>query len=245
MPFELAVPYGLDPDGAEVRPSDAHRGTAYVCPDSGCGGELIYRSGPLVQPHFAHKVASERCDFWHETEAHLRAKQLVVRLIAAGAPVELVRRCAECDGKVSQQLPRGIAAASLEYLLPSGLRADVALLGPGGAPRAIVEIYPTHAVDAEKAAALADLPWIELQAEELLEDSGRWRPLQDRFRPTRCSLCRFGGTRPFTGEGRLLVACPLPGAGEVAAVTGCPRCPYFIGVRGGGIFCFGNERGTR
>lgn len=236
----LKVPFGLDPTGAAVRPGDAARALGCVCPS--CGQPLVYRHGPINQAHFAHSVESPRCEFWEETEAHWRAKHLVAALINEHRAVTLHRRCAECGGDAEQSLPQGLATATLEHLLPSGLRADVALLGDDGAVRAIVEICSTHAVDQPKAAVLADLPWIELRAEEVLATPTQWRPLQDHFRPLRCARCRYGATRPFGGTLRLTVPCPLPGAGAVTAATSCPPCPYFVGVRVEGVYCFGNDR---
>lgn len=247
MTIELKVPYGLDAAGSEVRPGAATRGTAYVCPDPSCDSrELVLKRGAIVQAHFAHKVLPARCDFWEETEAHLRAKQLVASLIATGASVTLVRRCVACAGEVRQALPSGIASASLEYPLSTRLRADVALLGADGEVRAIVEILSTHEVDAAKAMVLADLPWVELRAERLLSAPTDWRALQDHFRPAHCARCRYAAVRPFTGTNRLAVECPLPDAGgSVTAITTCPRCPYLIGVKDDGVFCYGNNRATR
>lgn len=244
---ELMVPYGLDPAGSEVRPGAAMRGAAYVCPSPICERrELVLKRGRIVQAHFAHKVLPAHCDFWEETEAHVRAKQLVASLISTGARVTLARRCATCAGEVPQPLPSGIASASLEYRLPTGLRADVALLGADGRVRAIVEILSTHEVDAIKATVLADLPWVELRAEELLAAPNEWRALQDHLRPVHCARCLYAAVRPFTGPERRSVECPLPNmGGPVTAVTTCPRCPYLIGVKDGGVFCYGNDRGAR
>ncbi len=241
---ELKVPYGLDAVGSEVRPDAAIRSMAYMCPSPICERrELVLKRGPIVQAHFAHKVLPARCDFWEETEAHLRAKQLVAALIETGAQVTLVRHCATCGGEVRQALPSGTASASLEHVLPTGLRADVALLGANGQVRAIVEILSTHEVDAAKAAVLADLPWVELRAEELLATPREWRMLQDHLRPVHCARCRYAAVRPFIGSDRLSVECPLPDVGgSVIAVATCPRCPYLIGVKDGGVFCYGNDR---
>lgn len=239
----LKVPFGLDPNGAEVRPTDDARVLTCVCPS--CRQPLIYRHGPINQAHFAHIADSPRCEFWEETEDHWRAKHLVANMLNESQAITLRRRCGDCGGETEQPLPTIKARATVEHLLQSGLRADVALLEDGGQVRAIIEIFATHAVDQTKAEALAGLPWIELRAAEVLAAPHAWRPVQDHFRVVRCARCKYGATHPFSGQHRITVECPLPQAGAVPAATTCPPCPYFVGVRAEGIFCFGNDRAAR
>ncbi|HKJ01556.1 MAG TPA: hypothetical protein VJ997_03845, partial [Longimicrobiales bacterium] len=52
-----------------------------------------------------------------------------------------------------------------------------------------VEILATHAVDADKAARLS-VPWIEIDAEELLDRPYWWVAVQDGLKPFSCARCR-------------------------------------------------------
>lgn len=237
---ELLVPYGMTSDDIEVRPPDALRGMAYACP--ACRGELILKAGAIVTRHFAHKSPPELCDFWHESEDHLRAKQLIAAAINGRADVWFVRRCSSCGFDFDVRLPAGVARATLEYTLPGGMRADVALLAHDGTVRAVLEVCATHACEPEKVAALGDLPWAEFDASALLVAGLRWRALRDHFRPYRCTRCKATTRRVFTSSSQWTrVMCPLPGAGEVLAVETCASCEFFAGVEGHAILCAGGR----
>lgn len=65
--------------------------------------------------------------------------------------------------------------------------ADVALLGETGDPVAIVEKHHRHPVDEMKAEKLRGLPWLQLEATDVLENLGHWRPtLLGNLRSPRC-----------------------------------------------------------
>ncbi len=234
---DLEVPFALASDGAEVRPEDATRGATYTCPD--CRQPVILRAGPIVRTHFAHKASGVPCDFWFETEAHLRAKQRIAKAVEAHEEVRFVRCCRTCSFEYEQPLPADIARASLEHLLPGGLRADVALLGADGTVRAVLEVFATHECELEKIEALAGMPWAEFSASEILGDGLVWRPRADHFRPFTCMRCRATRARPFVGPGRLRIECPLPGAGEVLAVETCGQCRHFAGFDHATLLCAG------
>lgn len=237
MEYELAVPFALSEDGMEVRPEAATRGGPYTCPD--CKMLLILRAGPERRVHFAHKERAADCQFWTETEAHLRAKQRVAAAINARQAVRFIRTCESCSQEHDQPLPTGIARASLEHVLAGGLRADIALLEDDGVVRAVLEIYATHECEPEKIDGLAGIPWAEFSASEVLENDLRLRPRQDHFRRFVCARCRVITSRPFVGAERLRVACPLPGAGEVMAVETCGPCRFFAGFDRGTLLCSG------
>lgn len=233
---ELEVPFALTMEDAEVRPEAATRGTAYRCP--ACGAPVVLRAGPQRRVHFAHKARSERCDFWTETEAHLRAKWRFAAAIEGGLPVQFVRRCESCSREHMQPLPDGIARASLEHHLPNGLRADVALLAEDGTVRAVIEVFATHECQPQKIEELAGTPWAEFTASEILQREDLvLRPRQDHFRRFVCGRCRAIRPRPFVGEARMYVDCPLPDAGRVLAVERCGPCTFFAGFDGGTLLC--------
>jgi hypothetical protein len=52
-----------------------------------------------------------------------------------------------------------------------------------------VEICKSHAVGDEKA-ELLELPWIELDAAQVLKDPFNWHPVQMRLKPLVCQNCR-------------------------------------------------------
>ena len=147
---ELKVPFALDENGEEVYPKEANKKTQYYCPD--CNKELIFKSGEINTPHFAHKYDPEYCDFHHypETENHLRAKWKVRDAVNQNKTIYLTRCCYECRSPFTQIVPTKNLHASLEYTLSSGHRADVAILDEADKLKAVIEIQETHPVDEEK-----------------------------------------------------------------------------------------------
>lgn len=234
---QLRVPYGIDATGGEVRPETCVAATKVVCPD--CGGPLLLRSGQQRRAHFAHRVTPQRggCDFWTETEAHLRAKKLVAAAVEARHQIDLIRRCHECGRDAAQPLQSEIVHAQLEYRLSNGLRADVALFDDAARLRAIIEICASHECEPEKVAALSAVPWAEFDASEILSKAFRWRARSDHLEPFRCDRCRMGKWRLFEGEGLLNIACPLQGGHQVRAAESCAPCAFFDGVRPGAVHC--------
>lgn len=195
---ELRVPFGVSSDGSEVRPANARRDERYLCPD--CNGDLLLRAGSQRQRHFAHRLLPGECDFWHETEEHLRAKRLIAGCILLRKPVVFIRKCSECGQLGEQPMPTDIVKTSYEYRLPSGYRADVALFDVTGALRAVIEVCATHACEPEKVAGM-HVPWAEFDASHLLTAGIRWQPIADCFRPYRCSRCRSARVTAGLGAG--------------------------------------------
>jgi len=126
---------------------------------------------------------------------HRAAKRLVVRVIeewrtGSGPRPCVDRRCPvwSCDGGIVQDLPDDITHAEAEVRLADGSIGDVVLFR-GAEPACVVEILATHAVDADKAARLS-VPWIEIDAEELLDRPYWWVAVQDGLKPFSCARCR-------------------------------------------------------
>jgi hypothetical protein len=71
--------------------------------------------------------------------------------------------------------------------LPDGSVADVVLFR-GDHAAAAIEIRAKHRVSEEKARRLA-IPWVELEAAEVLERPYWWTAVQDGLRPFRCPVC--------------------------------------------------------
>lgn len=159
-----------------MRPSSARKGVPYRCPS--CKDPLIFKAGPIRVRHFAHD-RSATCT--SESVLHHTAKLLV----AEQRRPAVLRKCTACFEMREQTLEREIA--QLEYRLPSGRVADVALL-VGGRPSCAVEVRVTHAVTLQKAQEIG-LPWIEVDAEDIVRDPEVWRPSKDRLGRFRCRDC--------------------------------------------------------
>jgi predicted RNA-binding Zn-ribbon protein involved in translation (DUF1610 family) len=186
----LAVPFGLVADGSFVLPWDADPTLEYSCP--GCGAALALRTSKTRRAHFAHR-RGEGCSA--ESLLHRAAKRLVLRVVeewirGTGPRPCLDRRCSVwgCDGGVVQDLPGDITHAAAEVRLPDGSIGDVVLFR-GEEPACVVEIRATHAVDAEKALRLT-VPWVEVDADELLDRPYWWVAEQDGLRPFTCPRCQ-------------------------------------------------------
>jgi len=183
-----AVPLARGPDGTLVRPHEAETGVDYSCP--GCGASVSLRSGDRRRAHFAHRRESCAPD----SALHRSAKAQVVEVIrewkAGRGPRPCISRtCPKfgCDGGVVQDLPDSVTHALVEVRLASGHVGDVVLFRDSE-PAVVIELLVTSAVSEEKAARL-DLPWVELEAKELLDRPYWWVARQDGLRPFQCPTC--------------------------------------------------------
>lgn len=187
---ELKIPCAVDQAGKIFLPGEAEPGGRYFCPS--CGNLVIFRKGEVRTPHFAHKK-SATCSL--ETVLHKSAKMLIREAVMRwrheghAAPM-IYRTCKKCG--MEQGIPlQKVDDAVLEYQLDQ-YRIDVALLA-GGKPVLGVEIFVTHEVDEEKFKKLG-VPFIELEALSVLEDSERWHPIRttlDEFTDEfTCESCR-------------------------------------------------------
>lgn len=246
-PPAFRIPFARTAQGERVRPEDGTTGP-FTCPDCKTGVSLRrahMREGSPVRAHFAHRPAID-CGFsYGEGELHLLAKGVAATAVNERRPVALLRACARCQRITEQRMPERVARATLEYRLPSGRRADVALLDQAGELLAIIEVLESHAVDAVKRADLVGLRWCEIQARDIVAAAGaaastqRWPLAQDELLPFTCRPCRFSEVRAWQGSARLQVECPLPTAGTVLAVEACGGCPYYLDVSTEGIRCWG------
>jgi len=188
MNLDLKTPLAIEAaTGALVSAEDAKRGETYFCP--GCGDELIFKAGAVKVHHFAHKP-SQICS--QETIIHKTAKLVIKQAIAswkAGtgpAPV-IRRRCEVCRTRIDVPLPEKVDRAALEVRLDNGFIVDLGLM-VNGRPEAGIEIFVTHAVDAEKSENLA-LPFVELDGYAVIDNPLQWTPIKDHFRPFTCRAC--------------------------------------------------------
>jgi hypothetical protein len=167
----VLLAWARDRAGAKVNaralaPRDRRGRAPFTC--LGCGEPLVPHLGRVRARHFAHLPGS-RCPLTApETALHLDAKERLLALCAdafAGRRrVALLARCPGCRRVALRDLAaEGDAAVAEGAVGP--LRADVLVLARG-APALALEVKVSHAVDAEKEAALAaaGVPALELDA---------------------------------------------------------------------------------
>jgi hypothetical protein len=151
-----------------LEPADRRRRAPFTC--LGCGEELVPHLGKVRAPHFAHLPGSACPLTAPETALHLDAKERLLALcedaFAGRRRVTLLARCATCRRAAPRDLAREGDRAVTEGAI-GALRADVLVLAGERATLAI-EVVVTHAVDAQKEAALAaaGVPAIEIDASE-------------------------------------------------------------------------------
>lgn len=184
------VPFGLTEGNTLIDPDNAVPKGCYFCPS--CKTRLTRRAGQR-RPHFAHRP-SMTCS--GESVIHQIAKLLVKQVFESartgGRAITLVITCAFCFEEFSPEFPLHSAnMAQLEGRLQSGRIADV-LLSHDDEPRLAIEIFASHAVDEVKASAL-DIPWIELEAKEIVANAHRWRARAFKLHRKSCHGCRMRG----------------------------------------------------
>ncbi len=135
------------------------------------------------------KKTSAICDFLEETEKHLRAKCSTVKAINEHKEIFLLRRCSKCKKIGKQFFPVKYRQASIEYILPAGQYADVAILDENNNLTAVIEIIDEQRVDEEKLKALEGIPWGEFSVETIL-GGNEWLVKRDNFKPYVCKDCK-------------------------------------------------------
>lgn len=194
------VPVARTSRGSLVRAMNASHGKSYFCP--GCDAPLTLRKGDVRAAHFAHRH-SGCCS--PETALHKGAKAWIAarfRRRLQNRGTWLPKLAAPCRGTKdpAARPASGACKASawfdlrdLDYdevaeerMTDDGLRPDVLLL-KGGSPILGIEVLVTHAVGAAKAERTGH-PWIEMDAQQLIDSPKAWRPAAGRFPWT--SLCQ-------------------------------------------------------
>ncbi len=185
---EFVIPVALPPKGAPVPPSKAQRGTAYICVE--CRERVLFRKGEIRQPHFAHQGGFS-CS--RESILHRAGKLCIAHAIEGWKtgtfPKPLVvLKHPVCGQETFYDLPDGVLHTKIEHRIESGRVIDVALMNSEGAVLG-VEIYVTHRVDGAKRLSIP-FPWVELDAEELLEAPSRWVCRQEGGCFPECGTCK-------------------------------------------------------
>lgn len=145
LPTDVALPYGLGPDGKLVPVSDVPRGLACDCICPGCRRPLVAKQGLIIRHHFAH-LADSICTTGFESMVHLLAKELIEKhgvIMIPGVCVTVgntFRHVAD---------PRDLALTDirLEQWI-DGLRPDIVANFEGH--DLIIEVAVTHKADEDK-----------------------------------------------------------------------------------------------
>lgn len=233
---ELLIPYAESEDGRLVTPDDAVSGKMYWCPS--CEADLVLKVGlGLVRRHFSHP-AHGACS--QESVLHNTAKRLLAQCIEEhargdGQQIELVCQCSECHGEWHHPLPRGsFDRAALEVSI-GGYRSDVVAFR-GKEIVLAIEVLVSNAVSSEKSRGLP-VSWIELRAEEALDQPLLWKPVAARLKPIACRPCsaKVERVRQVARAWNIPDDLYTPyrdpeGASYVAAVEKCFRCGEDIPV---------------
>lgn len=183
----LKIPFGVDESGELISAESAQKGSSYSCPS--CGVQLIHRAGEVRAKHFAHPPASN-CGL--ESVLHITAKRLIYMAImnnaSGGQSISLENHCQNCGVIFSTNLlPKTFSNAGLEIGVGDyvcdviGYRGDSVALA--------IEILNTHEVDTKKAANLTAY-WVELKAEDVINDFLKWIPTQANLKESYCNSCK-------------------------------------------------------
>lgn len=195
----LLVPFAYDPQGNSVYPWNAVRGVQYTCPEK---HPLIYKHGPIVCAHFAHK-ADANCTFQcptGESELHWKAKYYLAEYAKCRA-IRLFYVCARCNHQEVFLLanPKNVF---VEYPLGE-FRLDIAYLRNGAGANDIfaLEIYHAHHVPYGKRDFLnSRCVWCEVDAAAVLYEIEQvtrlggdcvvgLHALAGNWMPSECSEC--------------------------------------------------------
>ena len=126
-----------------------------------CGGEVLLCWGDVRQPYLRHVIGSD-CAGGGEGALHRLAKEGLADYLETGERVTFTddRRCSGCNELYTraEQISAG-GSVQVEYGLPDGGRADIALLSAAGEVEAVIEIMDSHATQSARPE-----PWYEVSA---------------------------------------------------------------------------------
>lgn len=179
--FAALITWGLDlQTGKLIRAEQAQRRPGkgrYRCLDERCGRDLTVARSKHGRQHFRHfrNAHAESCVFYSAGGAqtrHSAAQLLLKTLFTEALKLRTAMPLLLFNTPAGPQtvLPFIVAAtAETEWTCPqTGRRADVALLDAAGQPVLLIEVWHTHAVDADKERDFAAYFWIEVEANQVL-----------------------------------------------------------------------------
>ncbi len=172
----ILFPWGLDKSDHLVNIHESESGRPYKCP--GCEGTLFPYKGPKRQHHFHHESGVGSCS--SESQIHAAAKLTILKVFRAvsegGSQPVLSFRCSRCtrDRPGAFDFTR-ITDSEMERKISTGHIGDVVAYSSGSVAL-VVEVRKSHAVPSDKAKKLgcAGIPWVELQAEDIMNNAMDW-----------------------------------------------------------------------
>lgn len=183
----LKVPYGLSADNKLIAAANASKDCTYLCPC--CNAVLVLKAGAVNIAHFAHPT-NANCSA--EGIVHITAKYLIKAAMNDNADGEvsitLEVTCANCSAPAPKQLPyQTFTGAEVEVKVEQYI-CDVVGYKKDGSMFA-VEILNTHKVDTDKAINLP-VYWIELKAEDVIDNPHKWLATQSKLKDCYCDKCK-------------------------------------------------------
>lgn len=200
----LKVPYALNIDSNLVRPFEAQKGEELFCPS--CHESLVVKAGEKLAAtgkgrirHFAHP-ANANCS--QESILHITGKMLVSKAIKDNAKhnksIVVKNTCDNCENGFDSDLPGGMFSYAREEVCLKDItnavnencksyRFDVVAYR-GDSPSLIIEVCVSNPVSEEKGGSIPGY-WIELKAEDLIENHLVWKPTQKKLKNKSCPEC--------------------------------------------------------
>jgi hypothetical protein len=172
------------------------------------------------------------------------AKRALRRALVAwgqgvGPAPQILLTCDACGEERWRPLDRRHGRVALDAHLPHGRRADLTLSDGAGRLRFIVQLSGGSRLSS-RPESVTGVPVVVLDAEDVVADPLRWRPVRGSGLPRwrcRCSLAR---PLPVDDAFSLRVlACPInsrrecpaqAGAASASVIHDCARCSFFVGI---------------
>ncbi|MGM0609379.1 MAG: competence protein CoiA family protein [Candidatus Muiribacteriota bacterium] len=193
----LNTRYALNGEGQLIFADNATKDESYFCPN--CTSKLIFRAGEKNKWHFAHHETSN-CN--NESLIHAVAKILIINVINDNSKIfesrliKLKYSCLDCNGLYEKfnkltVLKSGLFSSAENEFQIDNYRVDVVAFKKGSnKPNLAIEILNTHKIEQSKGLSLP-IHWIELKAEDVIEDPYFWKPVNHRLKDSICPECSF------------------------------------------------------
>jgi hypothetical protein len=159
---DLELPFGLADDGRLVPVTDVARGLACDCRCPHCQRRLVAKQGDIVRWHFAHE-ADVGCLGAFETMTHRLAKQIIADAGRIKLP-DLVANYRGCGYRVMERADEVLLRDVRIEAWQQGFRPDIVATRVDDGTDLAIEVYVSHACDAEKIARIREreMPAIEI-----------------------------------------------------------------------------------
>lgn len=184
---DLLIPCGETNSGRFVRAADAIANEQYRCPS--CAKPLVLRAGQRRQKHFSHP-SEGACSYesvMHKTAKHLLAQVIKDNTADIGDKIEIQTCCDECKKQYWRTLPaRTFTGAAVEVTIES-FRCDVAAYR-GDEIALVLEVLFSSPISDKKSKNL-DGYWVELIAEDVVNNPYQWKPVRSHLKETVCLGC--------------------------------------------------------